>query len=148
MVIKNKLKYSEINFIIKFEYPKRIPSVNSLYLSKRRGGRYLNPKAKAIKDFIKEETLKHIPKSLDTSNKIIKYTQVACFRFRFNLRDSSNTIKAVEDSVKESLGIDDSMNFIVKSAKIFNDFNKDEYISFNIKIFDKDSVNWRISEKM
>lgn len=147
---KNK-KYirNNINFTIEFNKPKRIPTINSLYLPRKNGkGFYINPKAKEIKDIVKESTLKYIPNDFRIDDMFVKLSLVICFKFRFLVRDVSNTVKAIEDSVKESIKIDDAYNLIVKEAKIFNDVNESEYISVNIKTFNRNSIKWKISEKV
>lgn len=144
----NNDRIKNINFIVRVEYPRTVPTINSLYLSTRTGRRYKNPKAKELQERVKYELNLNIPKNMETENKIIKLTIIYCFKKKFESKDISNLIKSIEDGCKEVLQIDDSKNFIVKSAKIYNDINIDEYISINIKIFDRERIKWKLSEKI
>ncbi len=125
----------------------KIPSVNAMYLSRRNGGRYLNPDYAAIKDSIKAQLVKaKIPNysSVEGHEDYIYYLNIVlAFKFRFNTRDASNCIKLVEDAIQDVTKVNDTENYRVSVEKlIFDDIAEDklERIYINLTPVKKNDV--------
>lgn len=127
------------NAIIK--YPNKIPSINNMYLARRGGGRYLNPDVSDFKSKVKIDIIKQGMADYfkDKINIALELELIIVFKYRFWVRDVSNTIKALEDTIAEVIKVDDKHNIRVSIRKIFNDKDDFEYIIIAIADIPKDS---------
>ncbi len=134
---------------------KHLPTVNNMYLSKRNGGRYLNPDYTAVKSHIQVQLIKlGLPDFISGIDNIGEYVFhldiVFVYGNRFSTRDCSNSIKLVEDAIVLVTKIDDSLNFKVNSSKLYYDDIVEKpkleraYITILPKL--KKDLLWRHSE--
>lgn len=137
----------------KIEYDGKIPSVNQLYLTGRKGYKvwtYQNPVATQFKNYIQEQLEEQgIWDQLEQyQDKDIGINLNLSFVLHHNFwkRDVSNLIKATEDAIVNAGGLDDRYNLIVDSRKIYNDIDESEYIVIILQISDLDDFKYKWSQ--
>lgn len=113
-----------------------IPSVNK-HKDISKYGRMFKPKK--IADFQKE-VMEQVEKSVlmglkGIDSPIIHAHFKFIFRRRFWLRDVTNMFKAVEDSVRDAINVDDSKTIHITGEKIESSGNL-EYIDITMKVLD------------
>ncbi len=124
----------------------KIPSVNAMYLSRRNGGRYLNPDYAEVKDSIVKQlikaNIKDYFKDFDENKHVIDLSFAFVYNKRYTARDASNSIKLVEDAVVLACGVDDKFNYSVYAIKLLGDKeNKTEKIYVVLSYQDKEDVD-------
>lgn len=141
---------------VKIKYDGKIPSVNQLYLvGHGRGGRtwtYQNPDAVKYKDFIKRELdNKKFSEEFEQYKEkdvIIKLDISFILKDNFWRRDVSNLMKATEDAIVNSIGIDDRYNLEITMRKVQNDVEEDlsEYVMVVMSVQDSEEAIYRWSQ--
>lgn len=134
------------NAIIKYPIGTKIPSINQMYLTRRGGGRYLNPEVANHKLHIKTQIIKQGMSDYfkDKKDIAIELEILVIFKTRFWVRDVSNIIKATEDAIAEVIKVDDKYNVRVSTRKILNDKDDHEYLIIVAKDIPRDSpiIKW------
>jgi len=112
----------------------KIPSVNQMYLTRRNGGRYLNP---LVGEYI-EEVQSQLPDKLEGIEKDLEYFKFkVIFKFRRNFwgRDIDNMLKATIDAIFKYYDLNDAWikHIVVEKEELEGD---DELVNFKlIKVF-------------
>ncbi len=124
----------------------KIPSVNAMYLSRRNGGRYLNPDYAEVKDSIVKQltkaNIKDYFKDFDENKHVIDLSFAFVYNKRYTARDASNSIKLVEDAVVLACGIDDKFNYSVTGTKLLGDKeNKTEKIYVDLSYHNSEDLD-------
>lgn len=135
------------------QYGGNFPSVNEMYkVGRARGGRswvYLDPSIKDFKEWVKssldmqgtrEEFLVYKGKSV-----MVNMRMIFSFSQSFWTRDVSNLIKAVEDAVKEAIGIDDRFTITLNMDKLLNDKDNYEYLILVMEVCELDEKSISLS---
>lgn len=118
--------------MIKIKINSEALTLNMLYPSSKTGRRFLSKKGKDFKTLVSIETKKALlgssfsfdPETHYLSTEIFFYTPrlvTAKGRISKGKPDTSNCIKALEDAVFETLGIDDCYNLDVSASVNYSD---------------------------
>lgn len=126
---------NEIKVLVEFEG--KIPSVNSMYMPKRGGGKYLAPEARLFKDTVKSQLARLVNKDeydfIKDPNATFSLSLEFIIKGGFTRRDSSNMIKATEDSVFEYLEMNDSRVVQSEQTKYNRQGGNKEFILIILK---------------
>lgn len=126
--------------MLKWEH---LESVNRMYI-RTKMGIALSPEARKFKSEVAKQVRLQLPKPLPFTNKdVFKLSLHFILNTRFFIRDTSNFIKIVEDTIFDELDINDARNIELECKKSFIKNSKFEFVKATIEksTFDYDYFN-------
>lgn len=116
----------------------KLESVNQLYI-RTKTGMTMSPKARKFKRDVSKQVRLQLPNPLPFNNKnLFKLSLHFILKSRFFIRDTSNFIKLVEDTIFDELDINDARNIELECKKSYLKGSKHEYIKATIEVSDFD----------
>lgn len=123
----------------------KLQSVNKLYV-RSKTGMVMSLEARLFKSEVSKQVRNQIPEDLPFDrNDVLKLSLHFMIKDRFFIRDTSNFVKLVEDTIFDELGINDARNIHLDCRKSYLKNSKKEYIkvtieksNFNYNYFNED----------
>lgn len=133
----------------------KLQSVNKLYV-RTRSGMTMSPEARKFKLEVTKQVRKQLPDDLPFGpNDVFKVSLHFLIKERFFVRDTSNFIKLVEDTLFDELGINDARNLVLDCRKSHLKGSENEYIKvtieksdFNYNFFNESPLEESLEDKM
>lgn len=111
----------------------KLQSVNKLYV-RSKTGMVISPEARLFKAEVSKQVRHQLPDDLPFGrDDVLKLSLHFMLRERFFVRDTSNFIKLIEDTIFDELGINDARNIHLDCRKSFLKNSKMEYIKVTIE---------------
>lgn len=116
----------------------KLTSVNRMYI-RTKTGMTLSPECRKFKREVAKQVRLQLPKSLPFNNKdVFKLSLQFVLKERFFVRDTSNFIKLVEDTIFDELDINDARNLELECKKCYNPKSPYEYVFVTVEKSDFD----------
>lgn len=111
----------------------KLQSVNKLYV-RSKTGMVISPEARTFKAEVSKQVRNQLPEDLPFGrNDVLKLSLHFMIKDRFFVRDTSNFIKLIEDTIFDELGINDARNIHLDCRKSHLKNSKMEYIKVTIE---------------
>ena len=116
----------------------KLTSVNRMYI-RTKTGMTLSPECRKFKKDVAKQVRVQLPSPLPFNDKdVFKLSLQFVLKTRFFVRDTSNFIKLVEDTIFDELDINDARNLELDCKKSFNPESEHEYVFVTIEKSDFD----------
>ena len=111
----------------------KLQSVNKLYV-RSKTGMVISPEARLFKAEVSKQVRNQLPEDLPFGrDDVLKLSLHFMIKDRFFVRDTSNFIKLIEDTIFDELGINDARNIHLDCRKSHLKNSKMEYIKVTIE---------------
>lgn len=111
----------------------KLQSVNKLYV-RSKTGMVISPEARLFKAEVSKQVRHQLPEDLPFGrDDVLKLSLHFMIKDRFFVRDTSNFIKLIEDTIFDELGINDARNIHLDCRKSYLKNSKMEYIKVTIE---------------
>lgn len=111
----------------------KLQSVNKLYV-RTRSGMTMSPEARSFKNEVTKQVRNQLPRELPFGkDDVFKVSLHFLIKERFFVRDTSNFIKLIEDTIFDELGINDARNIHLDCRKSLLTGSENEYIKVTIE---------------
>lgn len=111
----------------------KLQSVNRMYI-RTKAGMTMSPEARLFKTQVMKQVRAQLPKTLPFGkDDVFKVSMHFLIKERFFVRDTSNFIKLVEDTMFDELGINDARNIELDCRKSYLKGSENEYIKVTIE---------------
>jgi Holliday junction resolvase RusA-like endonuclease len=116
----------------------KLESVNRMYI-RTKTGMTMSPEARKFKKEVSKQVRKQLPKPLPFNNKdLFKLSLHFILKTRFFVRDTSNFIKLIEDTIFDELDINDARNLELECKKSYLKDSNYEFVKATVEISDFD----------
>lgn len=116
----------------------KLTSVNRMYI-RTKTGMTLSPECRKFKKDVSKQVRTQLPNPLPFTNKdVFKLSLQFVLKSRFYIRDTSNFIKLVEDTIFDELDINDARNIELECKKSYYPKSEYEYVFVTIEKSDFD----------